>query len=79
LVLAEPGQYVTAVLGWTGSRYYERTLRDFSKKEKSININCQSVTLEDGVKKKKKIYVESEEELYSILGVPHLDPTLRNC
>ncbi|RCH99146.1 hypothetical protein CU097_013290 [Rhizopus azygosporus] len=78
LVLAEPGQYVTAVLGWTGSRYYERTLRDFSKKEKSININCQSVTLEDGVKRK-KIYVESEEELYSILGVPHLDPTLRNC
>lgn len=77
LVLAEPGQYVTAVLGWAGSQYYERSLRDFSKKEKSININCQSVTLQDGVKK--KIYMESEEELYSILEVPHLDLILRNC
>lgn len=30
--MAGPNEYVTAVLGWTGSRQFERSLRDYAAK-----------------------------------------------
>ena len=32
IVVATPDQYAAAVLAWTGSRQFERDLRDYAKK-----------------------------------------------
>ncbi|KAG0746901.1 hypothetical protein G6F57_003952 [Rhizopus arrhizus] len=77
-VIAEPDQYVTAVLGWTGSRHFEKSLRDYAKREKHMTLNSEAIILENR-SGKTKLIPHTEEEAFEILEVPYLDPTLRNC
>ncbi|KAG1458045.1 hypothetical protein G6F46_006885 [Rhizopus delemar] len=77
-VVAEPDQYVTAVLGWTGTRHFEKSLRDYAKREKHMTLNSEAIILENR-SGKAKLTPRTEEEAFEILGVPYLDPTLRNC
>ncbi|CAO3702876.1 unnamed protein product [Rhizopus stolonifer] len=78
LVVVEPDHFATALLGWTGSRHFEKSLRDYAKKEKSITLSNQAIFYTYGTEKRDML-ADSEEEIFRILGVPYLDPTLRNC
>ncbi|KAI8984213.1 hypothetical protein BDF20DRAFT_858641 [Mycotypha africana] len=79
LICVRPQQVVTAVLGWTGSRQFERSLRDYAKKEKSMNVSSEYIHLEEKDGSMKKISVSSEEEAFKVIGIPYLDPEMRNC
>ncbi|KAL7312998.1 hypothetical protein PS15m_008700 [Mucor circinelloides] len=78
ICVMNPDELATAILGWTGSRQFERAIRDYAKKEKNISLNNQAIQFEqDG--KKKKFVVHSEKDAFDIIGVPYLDPEFRNC
>lgn len=67
-----------AILGWTGSRQFERSIRDFAKKEKGLSVNSQSIH-SISTSGKRRLVVNSEEEAFKIIGVPFLPPEHRNC
>ncbi|KAI8997789.1 hypothetical protein BDB01DRAFT_57375 [Pilobolus umbonatus] len=77
LIVAENSELVTTILGWTGSRQFERSLREYAKKEKSLLVNNQGIYKE--ADKKYQLEVTSEEEAFKIIGVPYLTPEFRNC
>ncbi|KAI8379149.1 uncharacterized protein BYT42DRAFT_567744 [Radiomyces spectabilis] len=77
LIVATRTEYPTAVLGWTGSRQYERSLRDYAKKEKQLSVNSNGIFTDTAPKK--RINVQSEEEAYELLDLPFMDPVMRNC
>ncbi|EPB90105.1 hypothetical protein HMPREF1544_03081 [Mucor circinelloides 1006PhL] len=78
ICVVNPDELATAILGWTGSRQFERAIRDYAKKEKNMSLNNQAIQFEqDG--KKKKFVVHSERDAFDIIGVPYLDPEFRNC
>ncbi|KAG2203638.1 hypothetical protein INT47_011732 [Mucor saturninus] len=78
LIVVPPKELPMAILGWTGSRQFERSLREYAKKEKSMTVNSHSIHHDiNGLRK--KIVVKSEEEAFSILGIPYLHPEMRNC
>lgn len=43
-----------------------------------MSVNSQTIHIESG-DRKKRIVVNSEEEAFNIIGVPYLEPELRNC
>ncbi|KAF7728248.1 hypothetical protein EC973_006529 [Apophysomyces ossiformis] len=77
LIVAGPNEYITAVLGWTGSRQFERSLRDYAAKEKNMSVSSEKMTLD--TIPRQRIIPKSEEEAFEKLGMPWLEPEMRNC
>ncbi|KAN0126238.1 Nucleotidyltransferase [Lactarius tabidus] len=74
LICAIPETYWTAVLGWTGGTMFERDLRLAAK---SIGLKFDST----GITRRRDsqlFYPQSEKEVFDIIGLPWVDPTLRN-
>ncbi|KAI0302354.1 hypothetical protein B0F90DRAFT_1836880 [Multifurca ochricompacta] len=74
LICALPDTYWTAVVGWTGGTTFERDLRSAAK---AIGLKFDS----SGITRRrdsKIIYPRSEKEVFDIIGLPWVDPTLRN-
>lgn len=74
LICAIPETYWTAVIGWTGGTMFERDLRMAAK---SIGLKFDST----GITRRrdsKLFYPRSEKEVFDIIGLPWVDPTLRN-
>ncbi|KAB5592104.1 Finger of DNA polymerase lambda domain containing protein [Ceratobasidium theobromae] len=66
LIFAPYNVYWTAVVGWTGSKQFERDLRIHAK---------QQTRLRDS----KPVVAYSEEEVFSVLGLKYVAPELRNA
>ncbi|KAI8090613.1 hypothetical protein BDF21DRAFT_411667 [Thamnidium elegans] len=78
IIIVPSEELPMAVLGWTGSRQFERSIRDYAKKEKGLSVNNQSIhKLVCG--SKQKLTVTSERESFEIIGIPYIEPELRNC
>lgn len=75
LIVPPWSQRVCAILGWMGSRQYERALRDYAKK---VGYRLSSHTLLK-LDTQTIVPLEKEEDIYRILKVPHLPPEMRNC
>jgi len=74
LIFALPETYWTAVVGWTGATMFQRDLRSAAK---SIGLKFDS----SGITRRRDsrlIYPRSEKEVFDVIGVPWVDPTLRN-
>jgi len=74
LICAIPETYWTAVIGWTGGTMFERDLRLAAK---SIGLKFDS----SGITRRRDsqlFYPRSEKEVFDIIGLPWVDPTLRN-
>ncbi|CAI2167894.1 11267_t:CDS:10 [Funneliformis geosporum] len=69
LIIAPYSQYPTAVLGWTGE--------DYAKKEKKMTFASHG--LFSNVISRKRIHAISERDVFDILGIPWLEPEMRNC
>lgn len=67
--------YAFAMLGWTGSRQFERAIRLFAKHEHNLTLTDHDLTGSRG----EQHTFDTEKEIFDYLGVPYLDPTLRNC
>ncbi|KAJ7324118.1 hypothetical protein JRQ81_017138, partial [Phrynocephalus forsythii] len=76
LVVSPFEQYAFALLGWTGSRQFERDLRRYATHEKKMMLDNHAL-----YDKTKKIFLNaaSEEEIFEHLGLNYLEPWERNA
>ncbi|PKY15883.1 Nucleotidyltransferase [Rhizophagus irregularis] len=77
LIIAPYSQYPTAVLGWTGSKQFERSIRNFAKKERKMTFASHGLFL--NVVPRRRVCVTSEKDVFDILGIPWVEPEMRNC
>jgi len=75
LVFAPPEAYWTAVVGWTGSTQFERDLRLWAK---TVGLHFDSGGI-SRLNDTSPMYAQSEREVFDILGLEYIDPTLRNA
>ncbi|XP_059928811.1 DNA nucleotidylexotransferase isoform X2 [Gadus macrocephalus] len=76
-VVAPPMErYAFALLGWTGSRQFERDLRRFARKEKRMLLDNHGLWDKT---KKEFLEAEREEDIFAHLGLEYLEPQLRNA
>uniref|UniRef100_A0A671TM22 DNA-directed DNA/RNA polymerase mu n=1 Tax=Sparus aurata TaxID=8175 RepID=A0A671TM22_SPAAU len=75
LVVSPISQFAFALLGWTGSKLFERELRRWAGHER--NMSLSSHALYDN---KQRIYLRatSEEEIFAHLGLEFIPPSERN-
>ncbi|KAI8343108.1 hypothetical protein BC941DRAFT_410441 [Chlamydoabsidia padenii] len=66
--------YAVAILGWTGSRYFGRSLRLRAKQQKGLKVTSHGI-----FRKGKKLKVETEKQAFELLELPYLEPCDRNC
>ncbi|XP_026526501.1 DNA nucleotidylexotransferase isoform X2 [Notechis scutatus] len=76
LVVTPFQHYAFALLGWTGSRQFERDLRRYATQEKKMMLDNHAL-----YDKTKKIFLSAanEEEIFSHLGLDYLEPWERNA
>ncbi|KAI8066673.1 hypothetical protein BC940DRAFT_302035 [Gongronella butleri] len=74
IIVAPMVDYPLAVLGWTGSKYFERSLRLYSKQVYGIKVTSHGF-----YRGNKKLKVKSERHAFKLLGLKYLAPEMRNC
>ncbi|KAF8435028.1 DNA polymerase mu [Boletus edulis BED1] len=74
LIFATPDVFWTAVVGWTGSTMFERDLRLWAKQAK--HFDSSGITRRHD---SKLFYPKSEREVFELLGLVYVHPTLRNA
>lgn len=76
LIIAHHDQYPFALVSWTGSKQFNRSLRRYSDKELNMSVTAHGI-----YDRSKLSYVPatSEEEVFSILKLDYLQPWQRNC
>jgi len=75
LIFAVPEVYWTAVVGWTGSTMFQRDLRLFAK-SKGLKFDSSGITRRNN---QSVIIAHSEKDVFEILGLPYIHPTMRNA
>ncbi|EAW61124.1 DNA polymerase mu [Homo sapiens] len=76
LVVAPVSQFPFALLGWTGSKLFQRELRRFSRKEKGLWLNSHGLF---DPEQKTFFQAASEEDIFRHLGLEYLPPEQRNA
>ncbi|KAL7376297.1 hypothetical protein ABVT39_005056 [Epinephelus coioides] len=76
LVVSPISQFAFALLGWTGSKLFERELRRWAGHEKAMSLSSHA--LYDN-KQNKYLRATSEEEIFAHLGLEYIPPTERNA
>ncbi|XP_037352310.1 DNA nucleotidylexotransferase [Talpa occidentalis] len=76
LVMCPYERRAFALLGWTGSRQFERDLRRFATHERKMMLDNHAL-----YDKTKRLFLkaESEEEIFAHLGLEYIDPWERNA
>ncbi|XP_053303689.1 DNA-directed DNA/RNA polymerase mu isoform X2 [Pleuronectes platessa] len=76
LVVSPFSQFAFALLGWTGSKLFERDLRRWAGQEKAMSLNSHA--LYDNTQKR-YLKATSEEEIFAHLGLEFIPPSERNA
>ncbi|XP_035866231.1 DNA-directed DNA/RNA polymerase mu isoform X4 [Phyllostomus discolor] len=76
LVVAPISQFPFALLGWTGSKHFERELRQFSRKERGLWLNSHGLF---DPEQKALLRAAAEEDVFRHLGLAYLPPEQRNA
>ncbi|XP_037693161.1 DNA-directed DNA/RNA polymerase mu isoform X1 [Choloepus didactylus] len=76
LVVTPISQFPFALLGWTGSKHFERELRRFSRREKGLCLSSHSLF---DLQQEKFLPAASEEDIFRHLGLKYLPPEQRNA
>ncbi|XP_053160873.1 DNA nucleotidylexotransferase isoform X2 [Hemicordylus capensis] len=76
LVVSPFEQYAFALLGWSGSRQFERDLRRYATHERKMMLDNHA--LYDRTKKH-FLNAASEEEIFAYLGLDYIEPWERNA
>ncbi|XP_078284836.1 DNA-directed DNA/RNA polymerase mu [Rhinoraja longicauda] len=76
LVVAPFSQHAYALLGWTGSRLFERDLRRYAKHLKNMSLSSHSL-----FDNEQNIYLPAatEEEIFAHFGLEYIPPQERNA
>jgi len=65
-----------AIIGWTGSKMFERSIRSWCKDKKNWTFTSHGLYERNTGE---PIEVKSEKGFFEMLGIPYFDPTLRNA
>ncbi|XP_038152601.1 DNA-directed DNA/RNA polymerase mu [Cyprinodon tularosa] len=76
LVVSPISQFAFALLGWTGSKLFERELRRWAGHERGMSLSSHA--LYDN-KQGKYLRASSEEEIFAHLGLEYVPPSERNA
>ncbi|XP_071947648.1 DNA nucleotidylexotransferase-like isoform X2 [Antedon mediterranea] len=76
LIFVPASQYPFALLGWTGSRMFIRSIRDYSRKEKNMILTSHG--LYDKTTNK-LLTAKDEREIFQHLCLEYREPGERNC
>ncbi|KAM9307306.1 DNA-directed DNA/RNA polymerase mu [Pholidichthys leucotaenia] len=76
LVVSPISQFAFALLGWTGSKLFERELRRWAGHEKAMSLSSHA--LYDNTQNK-YLRATSEEEIFAHLGLEFISPSERNA
>uniref|UniRef100_A0A3B5ALQ4 DNA-directed DNA/RNA polymerase mu n=1 Tax=Stegastes partitus TaxID=144197 RepID=A0A3B5ALQ4_9TELE len=76
LVVSPISQFAFALLGWTGSKLFERELRRWAGHEKAMSLSSHA--LYDN-KQSRYLRAASEEEIFTHLGLEYIPPSERNA
>ncbi|XP_030598578.1 DNA-directed DNA/RNA polymerase mu isoform X2 [Archocentrus centrarchus] len=76
LVVSPISQFAFAVLGWTGSKLFERELRRWAGHEKDMSLSSHAVF---DNKQNRYLRATSEEEIFAYLGLEYIPPSERNA
>ncbi|KAG1746475.1 hypothetical protein EDB19DRAFT_1689817 [Suillus lakei] len=76
LIFAAPEVFWTAVVGWTGSTMFERDLRLWAKQQKGMKFDSSGISRRHD---SKLYYPRSERDVFKVLGLVYVHPTLRNA
>ncbi|XP_044029658.1 DNA-directed DNA/RNA polymerase mu isoform X2 [Siniperca chuatsi] len=76
LVVSPISQFAFALLGWTGSKLFERELRRWAGREKAMSLSSHA--LYDN-KQSRYLRATSEEEIFAHLGLEYIPPSERNA
>uniref|UniRef100_A0A3P8SJZ9 DNA-directed DNA/RNA polymerase mu n=1 Tax=Amphiprion percula TaxID=161767 RepID=A0A3P8SJZ9_AMPPE len=76
LVVSPISQFAFALLGWTGSKLFERELRRWAGHEKAMSLSSHA--LYDN-KQSRYLRAASEEEIFAHLGLEYIPPSERNA
>ncbi|KAJ6631595.1 hypothetical protein B0H10DRAFT_1772340 [Mycena sp. CBHHK59/15] len=81
LIFAAPEAYWTAVTGWTGSKMFERDLRLWAKVERQALHSLVYFPAKATTRRRdsKPFFPRSEKDVFDILGLEWIDPTMRNA
>jgi len=67
--------YGAAILGWTGSRQFERDLRLLAK-HRGFKFHSTGIVNQDGTRPHR---TTREEDIFDLLQIPFMPPQFRNC
>ncbi|XP_042251437.1 DNA-directed DNA/RNA polymerase mu isoform X1 [Thunnus maccoyii] len=76
LVVSPISQFGFALLGWTGSKLFERELRRWAGHERAMSLSSHA--LYDN-KQSRYLRVMTEEEIFAHLGLEYVPPSERNA
>ncbi|KAJ3605440.1 hypothetical protein NHX12_027487 [Muraenolepis orangiensis] len=76
LVVSPISQFAFALLGWTGSKLFEREMRRWAVHEKSMTLSSHALYDKN---QERYLRASSEEEIFSHLGLEYVSPSGRNA
>ncbi|KAG0702866.1 hypothetical protein DFH29DRAFT_804345 [Suillus ampliporus] len=76
LIFAAPEVFWTAVVGWTGSTMFQRDLRLWAKEQKGMKFDSSGISRRHD---SKLYYPRTERDVFKVLGLRYVHPTLRNA
>ncbi|KAH7921441.1 Nucleotidyltransferase [Leucogyrophana mollusca] len=76
LIFAAPEVFWTAVVGWTGSTMFQRDLRLWAKQQKGMKFDSSGISRRHD---SKLFFPKTEREVFELLGLAYVHPTLRNA
>uniref|UniRef100_A0A3Q3LQ72 DNA-directed DNA/RNA polymerase mu n=1 Tax=Mastacembelus armatus TaxID=205130 RepID=A0A3Q3LQ72_9TELE len=76
LVVSPVSQFAFALLGWTGSKLFERELRRWAGYEKAMSLSSHALYDNN---QGRYLRAASEEEIFAHLGLEYIPPSERNA
>ncbi|XP_055886145.1 DNA-directed DNA/RNA polymerase mu-like isoform X2 [Biomphalaria glabrata] len=76
LIVSPYSQYYYALVGWTGSKHFNRDIRLYAQKVLGLRLTSHGLF---DMKKGEALPASSEEEVFRHLQLPYRDPMERNC
>ncbi|XP_064382969.1 DNA-directed DNA/RNA polymerase mu-like isoform X2 [Halichondria panicea] len=75
-VVSPPEQYPFALVSWTGSKQFNRSLRRYSANELNMTVNAHGIY---DIAQNKSLVATTEKEVFSLLKLEYREPWERNC
>lgn len=75
LIMVPYNEYPFALLGWTGTKHFEREIRRYSSTEKRMVLNSHGLFSLDS---NKSFSATCEEDIFKLLDLDFIPPSLRN-